>query len=919
MTNSNKLLLVHPNVPRTYLLTSAIADGVDVRFLNWEEAKDLTPYFDSGVRRVGLMWDNVNDRVWSGTPLNLDKKKYRLFTQEVYDFLKLYDDLNFGDRLTVDLISCNFFEPGFMGEVMRFADTLNGVSKINYSLNQTGSSESSDWILESSGESLKGMYFNNTIDSYPYVLGSTAGCTGYITNGEVFMFGSNELGELGQGAGGLEFYTKPVQVPNIDNAVKLSCGRSHVAILLDDGTVMVSGLNTFGQLGDGTFNSVDVFQPVPGVSNVAQVRCGFRNTYFLLDDGTVLGCGDNQFGQLAQDPNGSPMFMESNVPILIDGLNDVIDISAGSDYVLALLSDSTVKSFGRNGVGQLGVGSVNPFEFIPMIIPGINTAIAIGAGFDHGAIVLGDGTIRTFGFNGFGSLGDGTNVDSNVPVTVLNIDNAVNVTGMNNATIVLLDNGQLKSFGQGAGNGRLGSGEYIDSNVPVDVIGIDYAVAISSNQVSTSVLQSDGRVVSFGSNFFGLLGICQNTFFSTLTETLVSDVQDTQGGQEFTLFLKNDGTVLSVGQNNAGQLGIGSFENQIIPTPIPGLSNVTQISCGSFHSIVLLADGTVRTFGLNGNGRLGDGTTITRNAPVDPGVTDAVFVACGMSHTLVVQSDGTVLGFGANGSAKLGDIDNNFDFSDRLVPTPLDSLGLTNVVKVGAGRDHSIFLNADGSVVGLGLNGSGELGTSSSVGIFDPFAINPVPTSPAISNAVDVKCGSNHTIVLLADGTVRTFGFSLSGQTGTGAFVSLFTPTDIGLTNVAAIHAGFFHSLVQFNDGTASAFGNNTRGKLGVGEDDELIPSPTNVPVDPSATVTASGNSTYAYFEDPEDSDRQTLAAGDNFVGELGLGFRGSRPFPVPLFGSPLVRSLADEARGLTDPIPILRLRYWNSVLNGLC
>jgi len=244
------------------------------------------------------------------------------------------------------------------------------------------------------------------------------------------------------------------------------------------------------------------------------------------------------------------------------------------------------------------------------------------------------------------------------------------------------------------------------------------------------VLLNDGTVKGFGSNYYGQLGLGNNT--DSTTPTLIpslSNVKQISCGVNYTLVLLNDGTVKGFGHNAYGQLGLGNTTTTIsTPTLIPSLSNVKQIACGGYYSLVLLNDGTVKGFGLNSNGQLGLGNVDTpKSTPVlIPSLTNVKQISCGNNFSLALLNDGTVKAFGYNvqGELGLGNVT-----SPYMSPTLISSL--TNVNQIVCGNNFSLALLNDGTVKGFGQNSNGQLG----LGNVDTPKSTPV-LIPSLSNIV---------------------------------------------------------------------------------------------------------------------------------------------------------------------------------------
>jgi alpha-tubulin suppressor-like RCC1 family protein len=215
--------------------------------------------------------------------------------------------------------------------------------------------------------------------------------------------------------------TTPVAVNGLTNVTAISAGAFHSLALRSDGTMSAWGYNGSGQLGDGTTTS----RPTPVAvalvgANVASISAGGYDSLALFN-GTVAAWGDNFYGQLGST-NGS---LFSDAPRVIGNLPNVTAIAAGAYHALALVSDGTVRAWGWNGYGQLGDGSTGLAPTVE--VSGLSGVKAIAAGYGHSLALLSDGTVRAWGDNDNGQLGDGTTVRRYTPVAVPGLSNIVEV------------------------------------------------------------------------------------------------------------------------------------------------------------------------------------------------------------------------------------------------------------------------------------------------------------------------------------------------------------------------------------------------------------------------------------------------------------------------------------------------------------
>ncbi|CAE7764835.1 HERC1, partial [Symbiodinium sp. KB8] len=394
------------------------------------------------------------------------------------------------------------------------------------------------------------------------------------------------------------------------------------------------------------------------------------------------------------------------------------------------------------------------------------TSVA-GGGF-HSLVVLSDGTLRAFGINAFGQLGYGTTSDVGDKQATLPIDQgavplgglAVAVAAGYHHSVVLLVDGSVRAFGFGL-IGRLGYGSAANVGDTPDTLpsvqgGVHLggeAVAVAAGYAHTLVATASGKAFAFGGGAYGMLGYGTN-----------SDV----GGKPETL-------PYSVG-----------------PVPLDG--NAVAVAAGQYHSLVLLDDGSLWAFGSGEDGKLGYGNS---------------FDVGGTPETLPSEK----------GPVQLGG----------------------KAVAVAAGRSHSLVLLENGTVCAFGQGSQGRLGNGATAKVGNKLATLPSTQAPLSlgGKAVAVAAGEEHSVVLLEDGTVRAFGSGQNGRLGYGDTSNVgdkpeTLPSEQGAVSLGgkavAVAAGNAHSVVMLEDGTARTFGNGMYGKLGYGETSHVGDTPETQP-----------------------------------------------------------------------------------------
>jgi alpha-tubulin suppressor-like RCC1 family protein len=301
------------------------------------------------------------------------------------------------------------------------------------------------------------------------------------SDGTVWAWGDNGYGQLGDGT--TINHTVPVQVKGLRDVFAISGGAWHSLALRSDGTVWAWGYNGYGQLGDGTTVDRTVPVQVKGLRDVVAISAGWRHSLALRSDGTVWAWGDNKCGMLR--PDGTPWgpwvdhgcgelgigtaIANSAIPVQVQWLNDVIAISAGDWYSLALRSDGTVWGWGWNGNRQLGDGT-NISRNSP-VRTDLRDVVAISAGAHHSLALRSDGTVWGWGDNGSGQLGNGKVSSRSIFVQAEGLSDVVAISTGSDHSLALRSDGTVWAWGWNK-SGQLGDGTTTDRYSPVQVKGL---------------------------------------------------------------------------------------------------------------------------------------------------------------------------------------------------------------------------------------------------------------------------------------------------------------------------------------------------------------------------------------------------------------------------------------------------------------
>jgi alpha-tubulin suppressor-like RCC1 family protein len=279
-------------------------------------------------------------------------------------------------------------------------------------------------LEEQMKNSIKTLFiFNNVNEVHPYD-NNGKNAIFILKNDEVFAFGNNSLGCLGFGDNTPVWIPRKVRELSDKGIVSLHNGLYHVIAVNHKHEVYVWGSNSLGQLGNGktqsNFHTPELNHYLIGKS-IVQICCGDWHSLALTRFGDVYAWGDNQFGQIGIE---SERECESK-PVKLNSFSGqkIISISCGSMHSMALSENGIAFSWGYNKYGQLGIGStVNSYR--PKIIQLNNSSIIkISCGQKHSFLLSSDGYIYVFGK----SYLKGTKKNQKIPIKLNNPNKFIDI------------------------------------------------------------------------------------------------------------------------------------------------------------------------------------------------------------------------------------------------------------------------------------------------------------------------------------------------------------------------------------------------------------------------------------------------------------------------------------------------------------
>ena len=329
-------------------------------------------------------------------------------------------------------------------------------------------------------------------------------------------FGIGPCGKLGDGT--TTQRQEPVQVHGpgnvgyLDSVTAIMGGEHHNLALRADGTVWAWGGNFVGQL--GTANFVNTETPVQVSGLVSVTKLGGRGYHSLAVEanGSVWAWGWNNDGQLGHDTSGQLCSSSltptcSNVPVQVVEISNPLTVTGGGFFSLALMPDHTVMGWGANGRGELGDGTEITRAAPVQVSAVLSHVVNISAGWDHAVALTADGRVWTWGDNTFGQIGNGLTSTKGVtiPFEVPGLTNVVGVSGGDRFTGILKADGTVWTWGWN-GFGQLGDASFTDRSSPVRVSGLNQVKLFAARDYHDLAVKDDGTVWDWGSGLNGELG-----------------------------------------------------------------------------------------------------------------------------------------------------------------------------------------------------------------------------------------------------------------------------------------------------------------------------------------------------------------------------------------------------------------------------
>jgi len=518
-------------------------------------------------------------------------------------------------------------------------------------------------------------------------------------------------------------------------------------------------------------------------------------------------------------------------------------VSVGDQHTCALVSGG-VKCWGYNSSGQLGNGDatltvsnvpVNVVTSASNSTP-LSVVTAISSGGSHTCALMADSTVKCWGINSYGQLGNGDFADSSVPVDVLvaaggdPLSGVTAISSGDSHTCALMSDKTVKCWGNN-GYRELGNGEADNSSVPVIVVAsvaggaaLSEVTAISSGGFHTCALLSTNKVDCWGYNASGELGNGDATFTGSNVPVDVKDSAGTGTLSEVTaissggshtcaLIADMDKTVKCWGSNYFGQLGngtSGNYTNSNVPVAVKDtagtgtLSGVTAISSGGTHTCVLITGATGMCWGNNENLQLGNGTTsadssvpvaVVASVAGGAALSEVSAVSAGGKHTCALRTGGGIRCWGENEVGQLGNGDDTFTDSNIPVDVLFPTYSISGKVIKNSSNFAGVTVSIGGGVTDQTTDSSGNYsftglaaGTYTVTPSMTGYTFSP-PNIPVTISTTD-ETGKDFSVITYSiSGKVTKNGRPLATVTLSGGG-KMATTNSLGVYTLSGLSAG---------------------------------------------------------------------------------------------------------------------------------
>lgn len=532
-------------------------------------------------------------------------------------------------------------------------------------------------------------------------VGPSSAC-GLNATGAIYCWGSDASGQIGDGAG-VTSQTSPVRIDGAFTYADVAVGNGYACGVRTSGQLYCWGSNSSGELGDGTSTTRWVPTAVATGSTFIKVATYMSTTCAITSANELMCWGSKSYGQVADGTSSGTQL----TPYPVDPVSTYTDVAMGWNHGCALRSTGVVYCWGRGDLGQIGNGfnidATTPTEVL--VLSGITS---IYAGQFYSCAINSAQKAFCWGEGAQGKLGNGAVANSNTPVPAQSTLNFASLSlGANTTCGIETTNNTLRCWGYSY-YGLLGNGSRGNlSHTAQTAILPNPVTQVSSNGTAICSVAA-GKGFCWGSPQNTHLGHDAAVSVEWSEPKVNRNYQSVALGRGG-CGINVSGNLSCWGPNDidnlstVGQVGDGSSVRRVGAMIVDSGMQYQSVQVGTQHSCGISTTGTLKCWGLNSTGQLGIGNTITQSTPTVVGG-PYIDAAVGLGSTCAINVSNQLQCWGQNTYGQLG-LGNNTNYN-----TPQLVSGLGAVTKVSVGAGHACALNSTNELFCWGRNDWGQVG-----------------------------------------------------------------------------------------------------------------------------------------------------------------------------------------------------------------
>ena len=538
------------------------------------------------------------------------------------------------------------------------------------------------------------------------------------SDNKLYGWGRNEYGQLGLKMVNLTKVYKPVLIPDFNdiNIKQISCGSGHTLVLTSEGMVYGWGNNSVGQIGCGKElgENISVIVKLESLPKIETIHCSFSKSFALTNNGMVYSWGNNEWCDLGHELKQNKYVFK---PKLIINLQNIRLICSSTYNTHFLSNESEIHFCGiYYGNYENDENYEKCFQLLPKVIefPKDLKLLLTNKLFERSIHsihnfkepkVIGILVINNYVYELYYNRIEITNFKSlqefyakcyQLTYGTIDINNelidetiAETITERFIETNAPMTNEVLKKF-------------TICNNSNLNNFSIKYIhIFDDKNGFNVLFVSMDDNVYGFGSNQWGVCGLGHNKNVKDpqiIPELCDKNIQQFYNGLGFVFGLTSDNELYGWGRNDWLELGSETLnEENNIPININIKDKIIkQISCGSYHTLVLTSDGMVYGWGNNTYGQIGCGKELGEKILITRLISLPIIksIHCSFNESFALTDNGMVYSWGRNAWCRLGHElkQNECVFEPKLI------INLTQITSICSSNANTYFLTINGSV-----------------------------------------------------------------------------------------------------------------------------------------------------------------------------------------------------------------------------